>query len=59
VEIVQSRGRIKRAVAVLEGATRFDFIEHDEAEQVIEILKGETDEQEERRELVWSLRVIR
>jgi hypothetical protein len=29
VEIVQSRGRIKRAVAVLEGATRFDVIPWD------------------------------
>jgi hypothetical protein len=53
--------RIKRAVEVLEGATRYDFIasymphmdkrsdgeflEHEQAEQVIEILKGETDGQ--------------
>lgn len=60
VEIVQSRGRIKRAVAVLEGATRFDFvascmphmdkrsdgefIEHDEAEQALEILRGNSPE---------------
>ena len=53
--------RIKRAVEVLEGARRYDFVdgylpcmsrrsdgeflEHEQAEQVIEILKGETDGQ--------------
>jgi hypothetical protein len=53
--------RIQQAVAVLEGARRYDFvdgylpcmsrrsdgefIEHETAEQVIEILKGETDGQ--------------
>ena len=52
--------RIQRAVAVLEGATRFDFvascmphmdkrsdgefIEHDEAEQALEILRGNSPE---------------
>ena len=61
VEIVQFRERIKRAVEVLEGARRYDFVdgylpcmsrrsdgeflEHEQAEQVIEILKGETDGQ--------------
>jgi hypothetical protein len=55
--------RIQRAIGVLKAATRFDFVasymphmdkrsdgeflEHEQAEQVIEILKGETDEQAE------------
>ena len=59
VEIMRSRERVQRAVEVLEGATRYDFIasymphmdkrsdgeflEYEEAEQAIAILKGETD----------------
>ncbi len=61
VQLVELREQVQRAVAVLQGATRFDFvasymphmdkrsdgefIEHEQAEQVIEILKGETDGQ--------------
>ena len=61
VQLVELRERIQRAVEVLERATRYDFvdgylpcmsrrsdgefIEHDEAEQALAILEGETDGQ--------------
>jgi hypothetical protein len=61
VQLVELREQVQRAVEVLERATRYDFVdgylpcmsrrsdgeflEHEQAEQVIEILKGETDGQ--------------
>lgn len=60
VQLVELRSQVQRAVEVLEGATRFDFIgsymphmskrsdgefiEHDEAEQALEILRGNSPE---------------